>query len=49
MLTADYHWNELVISSQKGAMQDLTQTRAQQLRRSLSTGTPKIGSVSMSF
>ena len=37
MLTADYHWNELGISSQEGAMQDVTQTSAQQLRSSLST------------
>ena len=37
MLTADYHWNELGISSQEGTMQDVTQTSAQQLRSSLST------------
>ena len=37
MLAADYHWNELGISSQEGAMQDVTQTSAQQLRSSLST------------
>lgn len=49
MLTVDYHWNELGISSQKGTMQDLTQTSAQQLRSCLSTGTDKVGSVSVSF